>query len=284
MDQLLVLATDPSAWLALVTLVVMEVVLGVDNLVFIALLSSRLPSQQGAKARRIGIGLSLVFRLLLVAGAAYVVRLTTPLFAIIGQSFSWRDLILIGGGLFLVFKATTEVHHTIDRAETASAARSKAATFAATVAQLFLLDLVFSIDSIITARLQHILFYAYAATVSPCLRGPACFHTQARPRSRNAGDDLVFHPARPVSAAYVNRLSPIELGLDEEIGPDKCQNNNCKLPEKRHDSENDSADQRGPPVPPFDPGKFHTEGVGQGCDTRQDGHCSSTPRIVGPSA
>jgi predicted tellurium resistance membrane protein TerC len=151
MDQLLVLATDPSAWLALVTLVVMEVVLGVDNLVFIALLSSRLPSQQGAKARRIGIGLSLVFRLLLVAGAAYVVRLTTPLFTIIGQSFSWRDLILIGGGLFLVFKATTEVHHTIDRAETASAARSKAATFAATVAQLFLLDLVFSIDSIITA-------------------------------------------------------------------------------------------------------------------------------------
>jgi predicted tellurium resistance membrane protein TerC len=100
MDQLLVLATAPSAWLALVTLVVMEVVLGVDNLVFIALLSSRLPSQQGAKARRIGIGLSLVFRLLLVAGAAYVVRLTTPLFTIIGQSFSWRDLILIGGGLF----------------------------------------------------------------------------------------------------------------------------------------------------------------------------------------
>ena len=150
-DQLLALAADPSAWIALVTLVVMEVVLGVDNLIFIALLSSRLPSQRGARARQIGIGLSLVFRLLLLAGAAYVVRLTTPVFTIIEQSFSWRDLILIGGGLFLVFKATTEVHHTIDRTETASAARPKRATFAATVAQLILLDLVFSIDSIITA-------------------------------------------------------------------------------------------------------------------------------------
>ncbi len=150
-DQLLALAADPSAWLALVTLVVMEVVLGVDNLVFIALLSSRLPPEEGAKARRIGIGLSLVLRLLLVAGAAYVVRLTTPLFTAIGHSFSWRDLILIAGGLFLVFKATTEVHHTIDPIEAADAARLRHTTFAATVGQLILLDIVFSIDSIITA-------------------------------------------------------------------------------------------------------------------------------------
>jgi predicted tellurium resistance membrane protein TerC len=98
MDQLLVLAADPSAWLALATLAVMEVVLGVDNLVFIALLSSRLPPKEGAKARRIGIGLSLLLRLVLVTGAAYAVRLTAPLFTIFTQSFSYRDLILILGG------------------------------------------------------------------------------------------------------------------------------------------------------------------------------------------
>ncbi len=151
MDQLLALAVNPSAWLALVTLVVMEVVLGIDNLVFVALLSSRLPPKEAAKARRIGIGLSLVLRLVLVAGAAYVVKLTAPLFTALGHSFSWRDLILIAGGLFLVFKATTEVHHTIDPVEAADAARPRQATFQATVGQLILLDLVFSIDSIITA-------------------------------------------------------------------------------------------------------------------------------------
>ena len=114
MDSLLLLAADPSAWLALVTLIAMEIVLGVDNLVFVAILSSRLPAPQAAKARRIGIGLSLIFRVLLVAGAAYVVHLTEPLFEAFGQAFSWRDLILIGGGLFLVFKATSEIHHNVD--------------------------------------------------------------------------------------------------------------------------------------------------------------------------
>ena len=151
MENLLALAADPSAWLAFVTLVAMEIVLGVDNLVFVALLSSKLPPAQAAKARRIGIGLSVVFRLLLVAGAAYIVRLTAPLFTIFGQSFSWRDLILIGGGLFLVFKATTEMHHTIDPVETVDAAPPKPSTFAVTAGQIVLLDLVFSIDSIITA-------------------------------------------------------------------------------------------------------------------------------------
>jgi predicted tellurium resistance membrane protein TerC len=129
----------------------MEVVLGVDNLVFIALLSSRLPPKEGAKARQIGIGLSLLLRLVLVTGAAYAVRLTAPLFTIFTQSFSFRDLILILGGLFLVFKATTEIHHTIDPIETAEAARPHRATFPVTAGQIVLLDLVFSIDSIITA-------------------------------------------------------------------------------------------------------------------------------------
>jgi predicted tellurium resistance membrane protein TerC len=151
-SQLLVLAADPSAWLALLTLVAMEIVLGVDNLVFIAVLSSRLPKAQAARARRIGVGLSLIFRMLLVAGAAYAVHLTEPLFSVMERSFSWRDIILISGGLFLVFKATSEIHHSIEPGEVSAGARTgNAGGFAATAGQIVLLDLVFSIDSIITA-------------------------------------------------------------------------------------------------------------------------------------
>jgi predicted tellurium resistance membrane protein TerC len=151
MDNLLALAADPSAWLALVALIAMEIVLGIDNLVFVAILSSRLPGAQAAKARRIGIGLSLLFRVLLVAGAAYVVHLTTPLFTILGEDFSWRDLVLIAGGLFLVFKATTEIHHNVEPDEDTDEIPRTAKAFAAIVGQIVLLDLVFSIDSIITA-------------------------------------------------------------------------------------------------------------------------------------
>jgi len=151
MDSLLALAADPSAWLALVTLIAMEIVLGVDNLVFVAILSSKLPAPQAAKARRIGIGLSLIFRVLLVAGAAYVVHLTESLFTVFGKDFSWRDLILIAGGLFLVFKATSEIHHNVDPDEAPEGVSRKPRAFAATVGQIVILDLVFSIDSIITA-------------------------------------------------------------------------------------------------------------------------------------
>jgi len=126
-------------------------VLGIDNLVFVAILSSRLPGAQAAKARRIGIGLSLLFRVLLVASAAYVVHLTTPLFTILGEDFSWRDLVLIAGGLFLVFKATTEIHHNVEPDEDTDEIPRTAKAFASIVGQIVLLDLVFSIDSIITA-------------------------------------------------------------------------------------------------------------------------------------
>ncbi|HEY8007810.1 MAG TPA: TerC family protein [Methylocella sp.] len=151
MESLLLLAADPSAWLALVTLIAMEIVLGVDNLVFVAILSSRLPGPLAGKARRIGIGLSLIFRVLLLAGAAYVVHLTEPLFEAFGQAFSWRDLILIGGGLFLVFKATSEIHHNVDPDEDDEGLPHKPRAFATIVGQIVVLDLVFSIDSIITA-------------------------------------------------------------------------------------------------------------------------------------
>src|SRR4029077_13107895 len=114
MDSLLILAADPTAWVALVTLIAMEVVLGIDNLIFIAILTNKLPEEHRQRARRMGIGLALVLRLALLSTVFVIVTLTTPIFSVLGQDFSWRDLILIAGGLFLVWKATTEIHHRVD--------------------------------------------------------------------------------------------------------------------------------------------------------------------------
>lgn len=150
MDQLLALAGDPSAWLALVILAAMEIVLGVDNLVIIALLSSKLPPREGAKARQIGLGFSLLLRLLLLSGAAYAIRLTAPLFTIFAHSFSFRDAMFAAGGLFLVLKATAELHHAIDPAKPVGPEAGRH-SFPMTAGQIVFFDLVFSIDSIITA-------------------------------------------------------------------------------------------------------------------------------------
>ena len=145
--------SDPTALAALATLIVMEVVLGIDNLIFISILTNKLPEDQRAKARRIGIGLALFLRLALLGTIAIIVQLTQPLFSIFGHSFSWRDLILIGGGLFLVWKATKEIHHNVDPAtsEDVSEVSRAAISFTAAIGQILLLDLVFSLDSIITA-------------------------------------------------------------------------------------------------------------------------------------
>jgi len=145
--------SDPTALVALATLVVMEVVLGIDNLIFISILTNKLPEHQRSKARRVGIGLALILRLGLLGTIAIIVTLTEPIFTLFGHGFSWRDLILIGGGLFLVWKATTEIHHNVDPTpnddvfDTAKATM----TFGAAIGQILLLDLVFSLDSIITA-------------------------------------------------------------------------------------------------------------------------------------
>src|SRR4051812_35333235 len=114
MDNLLQLATDPAAWAALATLIAMEVVLGIDNLIFISILTNKLPEQHQARARRIGISGALVLRLGLLGTVAYIVQLVQPIFSAFGHGFSWRDLILIAGGLFLVWKATKEIHHNVD--------------------------------------------------------------------------------------------------------------------------------------------------------------------------
>lgn len=153
MNYLLSLAVDPAAWAALVTLIVMEVVLGIDNLIFIAILTNRLPAHQREKGRRIGIGLALILRLMLLGSIAFIVTLTTPLFSLFGQALSWRDLILIAGGLFLVWKATREIHHRVDRDPGPDLFDHKDVSlgFAAAMGQIVMLDLVFSVDSIITA-------------------------------------------------------------------------------------------------------------------------------------
>jgi len=151
MDQLLALAGDPSAWLALVTLAAMEIVLGVDNLVVIALLSSKLPPNEAAKARRIGLGFSLLLRLALLSAAAYAIRLSAPLFAIFTHSFSFRDVLFAAGGLFLVLKATAEIDHATDPAGPEGREAGRGGAFPFIAGQIVFLDLVFSIDSIITA-------------------------------------------------------------------------------------------------------------------------------------
>jgi predicted tellurium resistance membrane protein TerC len=153
MDTLLSLALDPAAWVALVTLVALELVLGIDNLVFIAILTNKLPESQRNVARRVGIGLAVILRLGLLATIAIIVSLTKPLFTVFGQSFSWRDLILVAGGLFLVWKATKEIHHRVDPDPNPDLFDGRQATlgFAAAMGQIVVLDVVFSIDSILTA-------------------------------------------------------------------------------------------------------------------------------------
>jgi predicted tellurium resistance membrane protein TerC len=153
LDDLVTLAADPAAWAALVTLIVMEVVLGIDNLIFISILTNRLPEHQQTSARRIGIGLALILRLGLLGTIAFIVQLTQPLFTAFGHGFSWRDLILIGGGAFLVWKATTEIHHNVDPDHGPGLFDTAAAqiSFASAIFQILMLDLVFSLDSIITA-------------------------------------------------------------------------------------------------------------------------------------
>ncbi|MCA1749608.1 MAG: TerC family protein [Parasphingopyxis sp.] len=177
MEGLLAVFTDPANLVALATLIVLEVVLGIDNLIFISILSNKLPEAQRQKARRVGIGLALVLRLLLLSMIAWIVQATQTVFELgitgppdmhgvptFETAFSWRDLILIAGGLFLLWKATTEIHHSmddepsgamLDKHEPAVAVAGKTGkasiTFASVIVQILLLDMVFSVDSILTA-------------------------------------------------------------------------------------------------------------------------------------
>jgi predicted tellurium resistance membrane protein TerC len=145
------LIASPSAWAALATLVAMELVLGVDNLLFLAMVSGRVVPERRGAARRIGLGVALALRLALLGAVAGLVTLTAPLFQLFGHGFSARDLVLLGGGFFLLFKATQEIHAHVEGEDEREGESRKALGFVAAIAQIVALDIVFSIDSIVTA-------------------------------------------------------------------------------------------------------------------------------------
>jgi predicted tellurium resistance membrane protein TerC len=141
---------DPQVWIALVTLTVLEIVLGIDNIVFISILAGKLPKDSQDRARKIGLMLAMITRILLLCSLAWMIKLTNPLFSILGHDFSGRDLILLFGGMFLLGKSTHEIHDKLEGAEGEGKARA-AAGFGAVIVQIMLLDIVFSLDSVITA-------------------------------------------------------------------------------------------------------------------------------------
>ena len=143
--------TDPALWASLVTLTALEIVLGIDNLVFIAILAGRLPAGQQSRARQLGLALALITRLALLASIAWIIGLTRPLLELFGHPVSWRDIVLVAGGLFLLFKGTREIHHALEGDGPEEKAATVRTSLAGVVVQIMLLDVVFSLDSVITA-------------------------------------------------------------------------------------------------------------------------------------
>lgn len=167
--EFLHLLSDPDAWISLLTLTVLEIVLGIDNLVFLAILASRLPPAQQPLARRLGLGFALLTRLMLLMMLAWIITLTQPIFEVFGHGVSWRDIILLVGGLFLIGKATHEIHASLEGEEHDSSAAGKAtASFMAVVIQIGIIDIVFSLDSVITAvgMAQHLSIMVTAVVLS----------------------------------------------------------------------------------------------------------------------
>jgi predicted tellurium resistance membrane protein TerC len=163
------LLSDPDAWVSLLTLTVLEIVLGVDNLVFLAILASRLPPEQQPLARRLGLGFALLTRLMLLMMLAWIITLTQPLFEVFGHGVSWRDIILLAGGAFLIFKATHEIHSSLEGEEhPETGAKRATASFMAVVIQIGIIDIVFSLDSVITAvgMAQHLSIMVTAVVLS----------------------------------------------------------------------------------------------------------------------
>src|SRR4051794_32708660 len=141
---------DPQAWIGFATLTVLEIVLGIDNIIFISILADKLPQQQQGRARLLGLALAMLTRILLLLSLTWIIRLTTPLFTLLGQEISGRDLVLLLGGLFLLAKSTREIHGNLEGEEGAASARISP-SFVGVLIQIMLLDIVFSLDSVITA-------------------------------------------------------------------------------------------------------------------------------------
>jgi predicted tellurium resistance membrane protein TerC len=159
---------EPATWLSLVTLTVMEIVLGIDNVIFISILVDKLPAGQQSKARKLGLALALILRLALLFAITWVMGLNAPLFSVFGKEFNGRDLILLGGGLFLIVKATREVHENLEVSHEQHQAPSGRAAFGIVLAQILALDIVFSLDSVITAvgMAQHISVMVVAMVIA----------------------------------------------------------------------------------------------------------------------
>jgi predicted tellurium resistance membrane protein TerC len=149
--DIIALFADPETWIALLTLAVLEIVLGIDNVIFISILVQRLPAERRDQARLIGLGLAMVMRILLLLTISWIIGLTQPVFSALGREFSWRDLILIGGGLFLLWKATTEINISLEGEEAHAPGAAATASVGGVLIQIVLLDIVFSLDSVLTA-------------------------------------------------------------------------------------------------------------------------------------
>ena len=157
----------PENWIALLTLTALEVVLGIDNVIFISILAGKLPEAQQGKARRLGLGAAMITRLALLGTLAWIIRLTKPLFTVLGIAISGRDLILIAGGMFLIAKSTTEIHERLE-GEQGHASAKIIPSFAGVIVQIMLLDIVFSLDSVITAvgMVDHLAVMATAVVIA----------------------------------------------------------------------------------------------------------------------
>jgi predicted tellurium resistance membrane protein TerC len=165
------LLTSPEAWAALLTLTALEIVLGIDNVIFLSVIVSRIPPQQAKRARQIGLALALIFRILLLSILVWLIGLTEPVLTVKSTAFSWRDIILIGGGLFLIGKATHEIHGEVEaRDEPDAGAAPKASAFFWVIVQIIIIDMVFSLDSIITAiGMAQELEIMIAAVIIACI-------------------------------------------------------------------------------------------------------------------
>jgi len=160
--------TEPQAWVALLTLTFLETVLGIDNIVFVSILTGRLPQEQRARGRRLGLLLAMGMRILLLFTITWILRATEPLFTVVGHALSVRDLILLGGGLFLMWKSVTEIHHKLEGDAGDEHTAAQRVTFGRVLLQIALLDLVFSLDSVITAvgMVDHIAIMVIAVLIS----------------------------------------------------------------------------------------------------------------------
>lgn len=163
---MLELLMDPAIWASFATLAILEIVLGIDNIIFLSIITQALPKHQQKLARQIGLGLALVMRIVLLSMIVWIAKLTDPIITLFGEEISWRDIIMLGGGLFLLWKGTQEIHHSLEGSDEDITGGKKAAAFSFVIGQIVILDLVFSLDSVITAvGMSDQLFVMIAAVV-----------------------------------------------------------------------------------------------------------------------